>query len=626
METTRPEKFPIRSLIFGVLLTVLIVGGLAQFSHTLLEDSQRTKRLVQESTVLVERIRYLDEVLTMSANMAVMSGESAWKARYDEASDNYDVAFSKIRKNAPAELVEQLMITFAYDDLSSMESAAFKLVEQKQSQRARDLLASDAYAMSKCTYQAGIDQFFADFRRYLNAIEEEQNQALFRADLIGLAGLVLVLLSWIIMSKTLVRYHRINKTFQEGLEEQVRSRTMELQESMDRIKLLLESVGEGIWGVDLDGKITFANPQASTLLGCSSEQMIGVHAHDQFHDRHVNGTPYPVTACWWHKSLSEGGVYHIEDEVLWRQDGTCLDVEYRSTPVYRGGALVGAVVSFSDISERKRVQQERDKAMDVISGSIQYASRIQRSVLPDISLMERTFSDYLVHWDPRDLVGGDMYWCDQWGEGILLILGDCTGHGVPGAFMTLIVVGALGQAKGDVSEGDIAALILRMHQLIQITLGQDSETGESDDGIELGICYIPLDRKQMLYTGARFDLFMVENGVVTEIKGNKKGIGYRGVSKMQMYDTHTVPLLSTAAYYMTTDGLIDQIGGTCRRAFGKNRFKELLLSMRELSMAEQKERIRQALLAYQGGENRRDDVSIIGFKIGDVSCDSSGVA
>ncbi|MEO5330694.1 MAG: CHASE2 domain-containing protein [Magnetococcus sp. YQC-5] len=389
-----------------------------------------------------------------------------------------------------------------------------------------------------------------------------------------------------------------------------------IKDSEERVRLLMESVGEGVLGVDLVGCITFANPQASLLLGCSIDDLIGMNAHERFHHSHVGGAPYPQEACWWHKTMSDGQEHYIDNEIFWRLDGTCMDVEYRCTPVFYGDVLVGAVVSFSDITERKRIQRERDEALDVISSSIRYASRIQRSVLPDTAILQNIFTDYFIHWDPRDMVGGDMYWCEVWGDGMLLILGDCTGHGVPGAFMTLIVVGALGRAKGYVQAGDIATLMQHMHQIIQSTLGQNMETGESDDGIELGICFIRPGLRTLLYAGARFDLFIVAEGVVNEIKGNKKGIGYRGVPKTQRYDTHEIPLAPTSRYYLTTDGLIDQIGGENRRAFGKNRFKEILLSSGDLSMAEQKERIRHALIDYHGQERRRDDVSVIGFRCG----------
>lgn len=274
-----------------------------------------------------------------------------------------------------------------------------------------------------------------------------------------------------------------------------------------------------------------------------------------------------------------------------------------------------------EIRERKKAQHEltiaHDKlgeAMANIEGSINYASRIQRSVLPDTPMIESAFAEHFVLWEPRDVVGGDMYWCDIWGDGMLFILGDCTGHGVPGAFVTLISTGVLERTKADVPAGDVAGLLKRMHQLIQITLGQQADRGESDDGLDLGACWIDSDKKRMTYAGARFDLFIVENGSVSEIKGTKKGIGYRRTSHDQEYAEHTVSLDHGRRFYLTSDGMLDQVGGLKGRMFGKKRFRDLLLSLQDLPMRDQKTRIWKALIDYQGNESRRDDVSIAGFR------------
>lgn len=264
----------------------------------------------------------------------------------------------------------------------------------------------------------------------------------------------------------------------------------------------------------------------------------------------------------------------------------------------------------------EEAQERLNGAFQVISSSITYASRIQRSILPNDTLMSSVFSDHFVLWEPRDQVGGDIYWCDVWGDGVLIILGDCTGHGVPGAFMTLISSGALERAKTDIKVGDTAALVQRMHQLIQITLGQHSETGESDDGLELGACYISSELDYLDFVGARFELFIIENGEVQQVKGTKQGLGYRGISYSQEFETHKIDITDQRTFYMTTDGVIDQVGGERRRMYGKKRLKALLLELQDLPMEQQRQRILESLEKYQGDETRRDDVSMLGFKCG----------
>nr|CRH05981.1 membrane protein of unknown function[Include 3 copies of Extracellular solute-binding protein domain, HAMP linker domain and Sporulation stage II, protein E C-terminal] [Candidatus Magnetococcus massalia] len=258
--------------------------------------------------------------------------------------------------------------------------------------------------------------------------------------------------------------------------------------------------------------------------------------------------------------------------------------------------------------------QELSEAYDVISSSIQYASRIQRALLPRKGMMEAFFDDHFVVWEPRDVVGGDLYWFESWGEGRLLILGDCTGHGVPGAFMTMIANGALEQALKELEPGCISELVAQMHRSVQISLGQHTEEGDSDDGLELGACYIPSDKEQLLFTGARFSLFYKDpDGEIVELKGDKKGIGYRGISLETEFTTHTLEVLSGRCFYMTSDGLIDQVGGEKRRGFGKKRFLRLVQALASQPLVEQGPAIKQALVEYQGAESRRDDLSLVGF-------------
>ena len=287
------------------------------------------------------------------------------------------------------------------------------------------------------------------------------------------------------------------------------------------------------------------------------------------------------------------------------------DVEVRQSALDDGGF----VRTFTDITERKEAENQLKDAFNVISSSIDYASRIQRSVLPDDTLFSSLLTDHFVLWKPRDVVGGDIYWSRMWGDGFLIILGDCTGHGVPGAFMTLIATGALDNAISDVPGGQVADLMQRLHQLVQVTLGQHGEGAEADDGMELGMCYFGPEMDNLIFVGARFELYLVENGTVSIIKGNKNGIGYHGISHTQEYDEHEIVNLSGKSFYMTSDGLIDQVGGERRRMYGKKRFRELLLSLQDKPIADQKMAIYKELLDYQGDENRRDDVAVIGFKV-----------
>ncbi len=268
----------------------------------------------------------------------------------------------------------------------------------------------------------------------------------------------------------------------------------------------------------------------------------------------------------------------------------------------------------------RQAQLRLSAAYGVITSSIDYASNIQRSILPDPAQMTIRFKEHFVIWEPRDKVGGDIYWHHPWGEGQLVVLADCTGHGVPGAFMSLIANSALESSLEEIDEGNVGAVIQRMHQRCQLTLRQHIEGGESDDGLELGALYINNDNSELTFSGARFSLFIADkekSDEVTEIKGDKAGIGYRGISFDQTYANRSIQVQPSHSYYMTSDGLIDQIGGVRKRSFGKRRFKNLLLEIRNTPMSEQKKRLETTFKRFQGDQRRRDDVSVIGLRLND---------
>jgi PAS domain S-box-containing protein len=140
--------------------------------------------------------------------------------------------------------------------------------------------------------------------------------------------------------------------------DQLRAQKEALLVAEERIRLVLESAGEGIIGVNSEGKITFVNPAACKMLGYSTEEFVGQGLHGLIHHSHAAGSPYPQENCPMYKSFSLGTISHVDDEVLWRKDGTSFPVGYSSTPVTKEGTVVGAVVTFRDITERKKMDTE----------------------------------------------------------------------------------------------------------------------------------------------------------------------------------------------------------------------------------------------------------------------------
>ncbi len=380
----------------------------------------------------------------------------------------------------------------------------------------------------------------------------------------------------------------------------------------EQIQKLSNAVEQSpVWVIitDPDGTIEYVNPKFTKITGYHAREVLG---------KNPRILSSGQTTCDFYEKMW-GQIVKGKSwsgDILNRRKNQELFWAHLYISSVRGqnGNISHFIGLGEDITEQKALQEERDDAYAVISSSINYASNIQQSILPGKEALDKLFPHYFTLWEPRDRVGGDIYFSKSWGLGKIFALGDCTGHGVPGAFMSMIANGALEMATLETPPGDSAVLLQRTHQLIQQALGQQKEDSKSDDGIDIGLCYIAPRNRKIVFSGARFSLFVVENAMVTEIKGNKKfGLGYCATPHNVQFANNDVRINPERSYYMTSDGLVDQIGGPKRRSFGKKRFKKLLVEMESVPWVRKSQFLLNELNEYQGNERRRDDVSVIGF-------------
>ena len=140
----------------------------------------------------------------------------------------------------------------------------------------------------------------------------------------------------------------------------------ELERLEKQHRIILDAAGEGIYGLDADGNTTFGNAATSRILGWHVDEIIGRKAHEVHHHSHADGSPYPREECPIYAALTDGEVHHVDDEVFWHTDGTAVPIEYTSTPIMKDGKPDGAVIVFRDISERRKIECQREEAYDEI--------------------------------------------------------------------------------------------------------------------------------------------------------------------------------------------------------------------------------------------------------------------
>ncbi len=284
-----------------------------------------------------------------------------------------------------------------------------------------------------------------------------------------------------------------------------------------------------------------------------------------------------------------------------------------------GQNLISAV--FTNITELENVQKDLKETNKKVMDSIDYASLIQGALLPNHQLMSSHFDDYFALWRPKDVVGGDIYLFAEIrnkDEAVLMVI-DCTGHGVPGAFVTMLVkaierqiIGVLDKTDEVVSPAKILGIFNRS---IKHLLKQDQNESVSNAGFDGGILYYNRKDNIVRFSGANIPLFMHNSSGLQVFKADRHSIGYRNSNRDYLFHDYEFNITESTSFYISTDGFLDQNGGEKGFPFGKRRFKKLIEDHYDKSMKEQQSYFLQALREYQGEHERNDDVCLVALKV-----------
>ncbi|SDU22505.1 cache domain-containing protein [Desulfobacula phenolica] len=257
--------------------------------------------------------------------------------------------------------------------------------------------------------------------------------------------------------------------------------------------------------------------------------------------------------------------------------------------------------------------KELEYANSQVMESIRYARTIQKAILPQPDSKPKEISDIFILWRPKDIIGGDIFWLKRNRNGFVFAIIDCTGHGVPGAIMTMIASMAIHHVVQELGPASPGAILKELNRIIQFSLGQHSKDAKSDDGLDIALCYVDTATDILTFAGANISLFVQEETGIQQIKGDKQSIGYKSSNIKFDFKEHKIKLNRGKQLYMTTDGLIGQAGGTHGLPFGRRRFLKFISEHHQSGFSDQKKALEKILTQYQGNEEQRDDITVIGL-------------
>jgi ligand-binding sensor domain-containing protein/serine phosphatase RsbU (regulator of sigma subunit) len=264
-----------------------------------------------------------------------------------------------------------------------------------------------------------------------------------------------------------------------------------------------------------------------------------------------------------------------------------------------------------EILQQKEIIEEKNKEL---TDSIHYAQRIQLSILPDEKELNRNLPNHFVLFQPKDIVSGDFYWSSQQNDSVLWAVVDSTGHGVPGGFMSMLGAGLLNQIVNEEHKLQPDIILNELRTRVILALKQTGADGENRDGMDMSLCRFVPSKKKLQFAGAFNGVYLVRNGELQELYGNKQPIGIY-IGEQRPFTMQEIDVLPGDQFYITSDGFTDQFGGPRGKKFKSSNFEKMLLAIYALPMNEQKMHVEKTFNDWKGMLEQLDDVCVFGVKI-----------
>jgi ligand-binding sensor domain-containing protein/serine phosphatase RsbU (regulator of sigma subunit) len=337
-----------------------------------------------------------------------------------------------------------------------------------------------------------------------------------------------------------------------------------------------------------------------------------------------------------------GGTYTFRvraanSEGVWNETGTSLQIRiippfWKTTWFYIVCVLIAIAAVFGFIRYRTSAIQKENKILEQrveertselaqknadITASIEYAKRIQSAMLPPLDQLFRHLPEAFVLYRPKDIVSGDFYWFGEKNNRKVIVAADCTGHGVPGALMSMIGHNLLNQIVLEKGITEPGKILTALNEGVRNALKQGHhrfEGEDTSDGMDICLCSIDDSKKEVQYAGALRPLVLVKNGVLTKIDSDRYPIGGHQDNNELEYTTHTFTAAKTDTIYLFSDGYADQFGGPKGKKFMVKRMQDMLISIQGMSMQEQGTYLGKTITDWMGSMQQVDDILVIGIR------------
>ncbi len=298
------------------------------------------------------------------------------------------------------------------------------------------------------------------------------------------------------------------------------------------------------------------------------------------------------------------------------KDGKRRWMQSTLTPILdKQGNIKKLVVIDMDVTQRKQADDEIKQKNQNITDSINYAKRIQQAILPSDEIIKSCIPDSFIFLKPKNIVSGDFYWMHAINkQEVLLAAVDCTGHGVPGALMSMMGYNLLQQIVKEHHIYEPAMILNELSSLVIESLRQTDASDPVKDGMDISICKINYQTYELEYAGAHNPLYLIRKGILIEAKADRKSVGF-SAAKSCSFSNHKIKLEKEDCLYLFSDGYADQKGGPHNEKIFYQPFRDLLMRIHQLPMKQQMQQLEKVFFEWKGEQEQIDDILVISVRI-----------
>ena len=389
-------------------------------------------------------------------------------------------------------------------------------------------------------------------------------------------------------------------------------------EKEERLRNKMQSLSENsldiILRLSIDGVFFYANPVLEDYMGIPAKSIINKNVNDV--------TIYEGLKTYFFNTIAlvkENPVKtntEIEIPVQMVGKTTIRIMNFAAIPEMNENELETILFVGHDITEAKRIEQEIQEKNKKIEDSIDYAQRIQQSIIPSTDLIKMQLPKSFILYKPRDVVSGDFPWYADRNNNLYIAAVDCTGHGVPGALLSFVGYFTLNNIVDHRKAYTAGEICDMLHQGVRTTLKQDMANASARDGMDIAFCKINVLKNEVEFAGAHRPLYLLRKGEIIEFKGDRKSIGGIpfGVKPEQPFTTHQIKPEKGDRIFFFSDGLPDQLGGPERKKYSPKRIREMILAHQHYTMDQFNKLFEDDFLEWKTGIKQTDDVLLIGIE------------